>query len=146
MKLRFRMIAVSILVIFVLGALFSAFAQEKADDRKESKKEEGQPIRIGAIFAITGSASWLGEPERNTAVMYVEEINKAGGINGRPIELIVEDTAGDETTAVNAVRKLISKDKVMAIIGPSRSGTSMAVLPLRNVKGSPSCPAPPPSP
>ncbi len=137
MKLRFRMIAVSVLVIFVLGALFSAFAQEKAEDRKESKKEEGQPIRIGAIFAITGSASWLGEPERNTAVMYVEEINKAGGINGRPIELIVEDTAGDETTAVNAVRKLISKDKVMAIIGPSRSGTSMAVLPIAEREGIP---------
>ena len=86
--------------------------------------------KIGCLFAITGSASWLGEPERNTAEMIVKEINDAGGINGRKLKLYIEDTQGDNTRAVNAVKKLIKKNKVCAIIGPSRSGTSMAVIPI----------------
>ena len=108
--------------ILVGGFLFTSLAQEKSDVKK--------PIKIGAIFSITGPASWLGEPERNTAIMYVERINQAGGVLGRPLELIVEDTEGNETKAVNAVKKLITKDEVIAIIGPSRSGTTMAVIPI----------------
>jgi branched-chain amino acid transport system substrate-binding protein len=100
--------------------------------------------KIGAIFSITGPASWLGEPERNTAVMLTETINQKGGINGVPIELVVEDTVGDETKAVNAVKKLINSDKVIAIIGPSRSGTSMAVIPSSRRPRFPSFPAPRP--
>jgi len=89
-----------------------------------------EPYKVGAVFAITGGASWLGEPERNTARMIEEEINAAGGINGHPLELIIEDTEGQEAKTVNAVNKLISLDKVSAIIGPSRSGTTMAVVPI----------------
>jgi len=90
---------------------------------------ENEPIKIGAIFAITGPASFLGEPERNTAMMIADEINADGGINGRPIELVIYDTEGDNTKAVLATRKLIQQDKVIAIIGPSRSGTTMAIIP-----------------
>ena len=86
-----------------------------------------EPIKIGAVFSVTGPASWLGEPERNTAKMIEAEVNAAGGINGVPIEVIVEDTVGLEPNTVNAVKKLISKDNVVAIIGPSRSGSTMAV-------------------
>jgi len=89
-----------------------------------------EPYRIGAVFAVTGGASWLGEPERNTVRMIETQINEAGGINGRPLEVLIEDTVGDETKAVNAVKKLITRDQVLAIIGPSRSGTTMAVLPI----------------
>lgn len=88
------------------------------------------PIKIGALFSVTGSAAWLGEPEKNSAIMAVEELNARGGINGRKIELIVEDTEGDDTKGVLAAKKLIGQDKVIAIIGPSRSGTSMAVIPI----------------
>lgn len=88
------------------------------------------PIKIGALFAVTGPAAFLGEPERNTALMVVEEINKAGGIKGRKLELIVYDTAGDATKAVQLATKLIKNDKVSAIIGPSTTGESMAVIPV----------------
>jgi len=91
---------------------------------------EKEPYKVGAIFAITGGASWLGEPERNTVRMIEEQINKAGGINGHPLEIIIEDTAGDETRTVTAAKKLITKDEVLAIVGPSRSGTTMAVIPI----------------
>jgi branched-chain amino acid transport system substrate-binding protein len=89
-----------------------------------------QPIKIGALFAITGPASFLGEPERNTAQMKVDEINKSGGIKGRMLELVVYDTQGDATKAVQAAARLIKEDKVVAIIGPSTTGDSMAVIPI----------------
>ncbi|MGA1792027.1 MAG: ABC transporter substrate-binding protein [bacterium] len=91
-----------------------------------------EPYKVGAIFSVTGPASWLGEPERNTAQMIVDKVNAAGGINGHPIELIVYDTEGDETKSVLNAKKLIEKDKVLAIIGPSRSGSSLAIIPTIN--------------
>ncbi len=87
-------------------------------------------IKIGALFSVTGPPSFLGEPERNTAKMEVDEINAKGGINGKKIELIVYDTTGDATKAVQAANRLIKEDKVVAIIGPSTTGESMAVLPV----------------
>jgi branched-chain amino acid transport system substrate-binding protein len=87
-------------------------------------------FKVGAVFSVTGPASFLGDPEKKTAMMVAEQINAAGGIGGKKIELIVYDTEGDATKANLAVKKLITQDKVCAIIGPSRSGTSMAVVPL----------------
>jgi branched-chain amino acid transport system substrate-binding protein len=93
---------------------------------------EREPYRIGALFAVTGPASFLGEPERNTAEMVAEMINEHGGINGHPIELTIYDTEANETKTVVSAKKLINKDKVLAIVGPSTSGTSMAVVPIVN--------------
>jgi len=88
------------------------------------------PIKIGALFAVTGPAAFLGEPERNTAKMVVDEINKAGGVKGRKLELVTYDTTGDATKAVQLATKLIKDDKVVAIIGPSTTGETMAVIPV----------------
>jgi branched-chain amino acid transport system substrate-binding protein len=88
------------------------------------------PIKIGGLFAVTGPASFLGEPERNTAQMVVNEINAAGGVRGRKLELIAYDTQGDATKAVQAANRLIKEDKVSAIIGPSTTGDTMAVIPV----------------
>ncbi len=112
-------------LFITLAALF-AFACSQSD--QHSTTGGGEPIKVGAIFAVTGPASFLGEPERNTATMIVDKVNEAGGINGRMIELIVEDSEGDDTKAVIAANKLIKRDTVCAIIGPSRSGTTMAVI------------------
>jgi branched-chain amino acid transport system substrate-binding protein len=87
-------------------------------------------IKIGALFAVTGPAAFLGEPERNSAKMVVDEINRAGGVKGRKLELVVYDTAGDATKAVQLATKLIKDDKVVAIIGPSTTGETMAVIPV----------------
>ncbi len=84
-------------------------------------------IKVGAIFAVTGPASFLGGPEARSAEMVVEKINKAGGINGETIELIIKDTAGSSEKAVSSAKQLIEEEKVVAIIGPSTSGESMAV-------------------
>lgn len=87
-------------------------------------------LKIGALFSVTGPPSFLGEPERNTAKMVVDEINAKGGINGIKLELVVYDTQGDATKAVQAANRLIKEDKVVAIIGPSTTGESMAVVPI----------------
>ncbi len=86
-----------------------------------------EPIKIGAVFAVTGNAAKLGGPEKNTALMEVEKINAAGGINGRLIELIIEDDQSVPENAVIAVQKLITGDNVLAIIGPTTSGCAMAI-------------------
>jgi branched-chain amino acid transport system substrate-binding protein len=95
------------------------------------------PIKIGALFSVTGPPSFLGEPERNTAKMVVDEINAKGGIKGRKLELVVYDTQGDATKAVQAANRLIKEDKVVAIIGPSTTGESMAVIPVAEKEGIP---------
>ena len=87
-------------------------------------------IKIGGLFSVTGPPAFLGEPERNTAKMVVDTINKAGGIKGQKLELVVYDTAGDATKAVQMATKLIKDDKVVAIIGPSTTGETMAVIPV----------------
>jgi branched-chain amino acid transport system substrate-binding protein len=88
-----------------------------------------EPIRIGAIFSVTGPASFLGEPERNTAKMLEEDLNKAGGLLGQKIEVIVYDDESDTTKAVTAVDRLIKRDRVVAVIGPSTSGSTLAIVP-----------------
>jgi branched-chain amino acid transport system substrate-binding protein len=84
--------------------------------------------KIGAIFSITGPGSSLGVPEKNTLDMLVNDLNAAGGINGKKVEVIFYDDASDETNARNKASKLISDDKVSVIIGTTLSGTSLAII------------------
>jgi branched-chain amino acid transport system substrate-binding protein len=88
------------------------------------------PIKIGGLFSVTGPASFLGEPERNTLEMLVDQLNARGGIKGSKIELFIYDTMGDATKAVQLATKLIKNDRVVAIIGPSTTGESMALIPI----------------
>jgi branched-chain amino acid transport system substrate-binding protein len=85
---------------------------------------------VGAIFSVTGGASFLGDPEKKTAEMVVEKINNAGGINGQKVKLTVYDDEGDATKCNLLAKKLITQDKVVAVIGPSVSGLSLAVVPV----------------
>ena len=89
-----------------------------------------EPYKIGCIFSVTGPASFLGDPEKKSAIMLAEQINQKGGINGHPIKLVIYDTEGDPTKAVLNINKLIFHDKVLAIIGPSRTPTTLAVIPI----------------
>ena len=86
--------------------------------------------KIGFLTAITGPASLLGEPQKNTAIMLQEWINAAGGIKGVPIEIVIEDSKSMETDAVLATKKLIEKDNVSIVIGSTTTGESMAMVPI----------------
>ena len=84
-----------------------------------------EPIKLGAVMRLSIGAD-DGIPCRRGVEMAVDEVNKAGGINGRMVQLIVEDEKDSPASAVNAVQKLINVDKVVAIIGPMTSGDTMA--------------------
>jgi len=88
------------------------------------------PIKIGSVLAVTGPASFLGDPEDKTLKMYVEKINDAGGVLGRPLELIIYDSGGDANKARTFATRLIEDDEVVAIVGGATTGTTMAMVPL----------------
>jgi branched-chain amino acid transport system substrate-binding protein len=95
-----------------------------------SAAEEPKPIKIGAIFSVTGPASFLGAPESKTAKMFVDKINASGGVLGQKLELIIKDSGGSPEKAVSFAKQLIEEDKVLAIIGPSTSGETMQIKKL----------------
>ncbi len=110
----------------ILAMALAFFGCGKPPQKAVPKK----PIKIGAIFSVTGRASFLGDPEAKTVEMLVEEINATGGINGRKLEVVILDDESDSTKCVLAAKSLIKKEKVPVIIGPSLSGHSMALIPI----------------
>lgn len=94
------------------------------------------PYKIGALFAVTGPASPLGTPERDTALLMEKQINASGGIKGTPVKIIIYDTKSTETDTVLAAKNLISQG-VVAIVGPSQTGESLAILDTASRAGVP---------
>jgi branched-chain amino acid transport system substrate-binding protein len=88
-----------------------------------------EPIKIGAIVSATGPASFLGEPERNTLLMLQDQINAQGGLLGRPLELIIYDDETEVNKAVLAADRLLKRDRVVAAIGGTTSGNTLAIMP-----------------
>ncbi len=93
----------------------------------ESKKEA---FKIGGIFSVTGPASFLGDPEKKSMQLAIDQINAKGGIDGRLLEGIIYDTEADPSKTVMSVGKLINRDGVVTIIGPSTTPTTLAVIPI----------------
>jgi len=89
-----------------------------------------EPIRIGYLPALTGASSSTGIAITRGTTLAVDEINAAGGVNGRKIELTIRDTQSDPTKAVNAATELMRRDHVHALWGPLNSGESLAATPL----------------
>jgi branched-chain amino acid transport system substrate-binding protein len=96
-----------------------------------------EPIKIGAFFDLTGPAANIGMPTKLVAEMVVDKINKGGGVNGRPLQLVIGDAEGDPAKGATIVKKFIYEDKVAAIVGPTRTGTGMAVKKLVEEAGMP---------
>ncbi len=94
--------------------------------------QQEEPIKVGAIFSVTGPASFLGAPAARTAQMMVDSVNAAGGIAGRQVRLLLRDSVADPQRAISFARQLIEEEEVFAIIGPSTSGESMQLKSLCN--------------
>lgn len=92
--------------------------------------QAAEPIKIGSFLSVTGPASFLGDPELKTLELYVERINAAGGVIGRPLELVHYDDAGDASAARNFASRLVRSDRVDIIVGGSTTGATMAAVPL----------------
>ncbi|MDO9631368.1 MAG: ABC transporter substrate-binding protein, partial [Humidesulfovibrio sp.] len=80
--------------------------------------KESDSLKIGAVLSVTGPASFLGEPEKNTLLMLQDELNAKGGVDGRKVQVIVYDDESDVNKCVMAAKKLIEQDHVAVVIGP----------------------------
>ena len=87
-------------------------------------------IKIGAVLSVTGPASFLGDPEKKTLEIYVDEINAKGGVNGQKLQLIVYDDAANADTARTFATRLVEEDKVVAVVGGSTTGSTLAMIPV----------------
>lgn len=92
--------------------------------------QAAEPIKIGSVLSVTGPAAFLGDPELKTLELYVDRINKEGGVLGRPLQLVHYDDASEAGKANGFFKRLIEDDKVDVLIGGSTTGASMAVIPL----------------
>lgn len=105
------------------------FSRAAAPAAGTASGSAGETIPVGAIVSVTGPASTLGKPERDTLLMVAEEINAAGGIGGKNLKLFVYDDESDPTKAVLALKKLLDEHKVVAVIGGTTSTSSLAMIP-----------------
>jgi branched-chain amino acid transport system substrate-binding protein len=87
-------------------------------------------IKIGSVLSVTGPASFLGDPEKRTLEIYVDEINAKGGVNGQKLQLIVYDDAGNANNARTFATRLVEEDKVVAMVGGSTTGATLAMIPV----------------
>jgi branched-chain amino acid transport system substrate-binding protein len=86
-------------------------------------------VKVGAVLSVTGPASFLGDPEKKTLEIYVEDINAKGGVNGQKLQLVVYDDAADANAARTFATRLIEEDKVAAMIGGTTTGATLAMIP-----------------
>ncbi len=111
--------------MFAAGALtLTMFAAAAGPSAAQDK------IKIGAVLAVTGPASFLGDPEAKTLKMLADDINKKGGILGKQIEIVIYDSGADAAKAKQFATRLVEDDKVIAQVGGSTTGDTMAMIPV----------------
>lgn len=93
-------------------------------------KADSDTIKIGGVFPLSGPVAVYGIEAKNGIELAIEEINAAGGVNGKMLELVGEDDEGSPEKSVNVYKKLVTKDKVEYIIGSLTSGCAAAIAPL----------------
>ncbi len=120
---------ITLWVVGIIVVVLGAWVLVSGNNAKGGDTGTG-PIKIGVMAPLTGDAASYGEPTRKTLQLAADEINAAGGINGRQIELVIEDSKCDSATAVNAAHKLIDTDGVQSIIGGFCSGETIPSVPI----------------
>lgn len=118
-----RVIVLALWLVAALGGVTPTSAQET--------------LKVGAVFSITGPASYFGEDQRNTMLLLADQVNARGGVGGRKVEVVVYDDATDPTKAVTALRRLHEEDRVLAVIGASISGNTLGMIPFSEKAGVP---------
>ncbi|CAN5794302.1 ABC transporter substrate-binding protein [soil metagenome] len=109
-------------------------AEESGDDGADTGGGDGDgdsgPIRIGVVLDITGPGATLGIAERETIELLAQQVNDDGGIDGREVEVIIEDNQSTEDGAARVTTSLLNTEEVDILIGASRTGPSLAMRPL----------------
>jgi branched-chain amino acid transport system substrate-binding protein len=87
-------------------------------------------VKLGAVLSVTGPASFLGDPEKKTLERYVDDINAKGGVNGQKLQLIIYDDGADANAARTFATRLVEEDKVVAMVGGTTTGATLAMMPV----------------
>ncbi|MDD7793036.1 ABC transporter substrate-binding protein [Clostridium sp. 'White wine YQ'] len=124
-----KKILATVMATLVVAAAFTGCSSKKS--------EGGDTIKIGGIGPLTGKASTYGQSVKEGAELYQDEINNAGGINGKKVQFVFEDDEADPNKAIQAFNKLVDDEGVTAILGAVTSGASKAVGPLATSKSIP---------
>ncbi|TRW45886.1 ABC transporter substrate-binding protein [Georgenia yuyongxinii] len=121
----------------LLAACGSGASGNAAAGSTVGSGDGAEPIKIGAVLSLSGAAAAFGVPERNAAEVAVDFINDNGGIDGRPLELVVVDDKTDPTEAARAAQSLIADEGVIAIVGASTGSGTLAMAPVAAKQGVP---------
>ena len=112
--------------VLLAGGAWAASAAEETTGVTETS------VKVGMFFVLTGPASPYGVGTRNSAQLVIDEVNKAGGINGRKIEAIIEDDGCSGSKAMASAQKLITRDQVFALYGGNCSASTVGLVPMAN--------------
>lgn len=123
-----KQIWIPILIIAVIIVGLVIFAP------RSKNSAEKEVIKIGAILPLTGPAAWIGEQQREGIELAVKEINQNGGANGRPLQIIFEDSQGSPKEGVSAFNRILFEDPNIPAIFTSVSSVTNALIPLANEK------------
>jgi len=121
----------SVLLIAGLALILSAAGVVGAQQAK------GEPIKVGVVLPLTGTQAKFGEIEKNSFMMGLEEINAAGGVNGRPIQLLIEDDVSKPDIGRSATEKLIAQNKVIVLTGGYSSSVTMQIAAVAQQRKTP---------
>ncbi|HEY0079702.1 MAG TPA: ABC transporter substrate-binding protein [Pyrinomonadaceae bacterium] len=120
----------TLLTLGLIVALVASFACERRDGTSTTGDSNAGAIKVGIYADLSGQTSSFGQSTKNGVTMAFDEINKAGGVNGRQLEFVIEDDQGQPAQAATVVTKLINQDKVHAIIGEVASSNTLAAAPV----------------
>ena len=95
-----------------------------------SEQNAAAQVKIGSVLSVTGPASFLGDPEKRTLEIYVDEINAKGGVNGQKLQLTVYDDGGDANNARTFGTRLVEEDRIDAMVGGTTTGATLAMIPV----------------
>ncbi|MCR8967703.1 ABC transporter substrate-binding protein [Streptococcus zalophi] len=133
MKKKLLIVAMTFLTTTALVACGSA----PTTSSNSEGNEIGDTVKIGLNFELTGGVAAYGVPQKNAAELAVEEINAAGGIDGKQIELVSKDNKSENSEAASVTTNLATESKVNAIVGPATSGATAAASPNATSAGVP---------
>jgi branched-chain amino acid transport system substrate-binding protein len=121
----------TIAALLITGTLaLSVTAGCKKKEEAKPLKAAGDTIKIGFMGALTGDVAMFGKPTLDCMKMAADEINAAGGVNGKKIEIVEADNRGDKQEGASVAQKLLSRDNVVAILGDPTTGISKVVAPI----------------
>lgn len=138
MRKSYEILRIAVVMVLLLGVACVATPEAPAPPAPAgggAPAAESGPIQIGAIFPLTGASQHDGNDEKRGAELAMEEINAIGGIGGRPLQIIFEDSESDPKAGVDAAHKLIDVDKVPVIVGVFSSGVTLPIAEYAQQQG-----------